>query len=666
MDRLRHRYAPLKSNQNTSNYEAPSSPGTSSPFLHHRSGSASNARKPQNTKAAAQRLAQVMSNQTAGDDEEEEEEDLLYESASVNLLAGVGLAGGRSTRNPSPMSVRPSTEQSASIRSAPRRPSPTRSSLEQPSSGRSTSATRSSQQSSVDQTPSARSSSATRSSQLSSVEQPIAARSSSATRSSQLSSVEQPSSARSTSTIRSSQLSSSVEQPPSARSSQAARSVQSTNSIEPVQPLSARSTSASRPNLGVKAVPLVPSSVSISLRTGVSQTPELQSDSRKDKRLSLDLGTYKHKEPAARTASSALHDELDLLHEENESLLEKLRLAEEHFEEAEARSRQLEKQVANIGEGVSLDARLLSRKEAALQQREAALKVATQSFSGGGKCDEVEALRAEAENARDEVASVFEKLNQAECSVKSLRNMMKRMILTQEEMEEIVLKRCWLARYWGLCVDHGIQSDIAAAKYEYWSSFAPLPLEIVLEAGQNAKDEKSLVYDDTEERDKLRLDVELSSEGCVESMLLVDRGLRELTSLKVEEAITLSMAQKRRPSALKSSATDDLKLPNEGQEFAETFQLSEEESEDVQFKQAWLLYFWRRAKNHGLEEDIAEERLNFWINQGDQPLDSQDSVNVERGLLELKKLGIEVQLWQASRKVIDPETTSKMLKDNDF
>nr|GLL37227.1 coiled-coil domain-containing protein SCD2-like isoform X2 [Ipomoea trifida] len=666
MDRMRHRYAPLKSNQNTSNYEAPSSPGTSSPFLHHntRSGS-SNARKPQNTKAAAQRLAQT---------------------------------------------VRASMEQSASaVRSAPRRPSPTRSSLEQPSSARSTSATRASQQSSVDQPRSSsatrasqlssvdqpRSSSATRASQLSSVDQP---RSSSATRSSQLSSVEhtsparststirssqlsssveQPSPARSTSTIRSSQLSSSVEQPPSVYSSQAARSLQSTNSVEPVQPLSARSshlntveqprsTSTSRPNLGVKAVPLVPSSVSISLRTGVSQTPELQSDSRKDKRLSLDLGTFKHKEPVARTASSALQDELDLLHEENESLLEKLRLAEERFEEAEARSRQLEKQVANLGEGVSLDARLLSRKEAALQQREAALKVATQSFGGGGKCEEVDALRAEAENAKDEAASVFEKLNQAECSVKSLRNMMKRMILTQEEMEEIVLKRCWLARYWGLCVDHGIQSDIAAAKYEYWSSFAPLPLEIVLEAGQNAKDEKSLVYDDTDEREKLRLDVELSSEGCVESMLLVDRGLRELASLKIEEAITLSMAQKRRPSALKSSASDDLKLPNEAQEFAETFQLSEEESEDVHFKQAWLLYFWRRAKNHGLEEDITEERLNFWINQGDQPLDSQDSVNVERGLLELRKLGIEVQLWQASRKVIDPETTSKMLKDNDF
>lgn len=41
------------------------------------------------------------------------------------------------------------------------------------------------------------------------------------------------------------------------------------------------------------------------------------------------------------------------------------------------------------------------------------------------------------QNAKDEAASVFEKLNQAECSVKSLRNMMKRMILTQEEMVHI-------------------------------------------------------------------------------------------------------------------------------------------------------------------------------------------------------------------------------------
>ncbi|XP_059292457.1 coiled-coil domain-containing protein SCD2-like isoform X2 [Lycium ferocissimum] len=317
--------------------------------------------------------------------------------------------------------------------------------------------------------------------------------------------------------------------------------------------------------------------------------------------------------------------QVDMLQEENESLLEKLRLAEERCEEAEARARQLEQQVASLGEGVSMEARLLSRKEAALQQREAALKVAAQNY--GGKGDELAALRTEAE---------------------SLRTMTRRMILNQEEMEEVVLKRCWLARYWSLCVRYGIHTDIAGAKQEYWSSLAPLSLEVVLEAGQKAKDEK-LLYNDPDERETLPRDLnELLGDGNVESMLLVDKGLRELISLKVDGALALAMAQQRRPTALRAT------------------ELSPEESEDVQFKQAWLTYFWRRAKNHGVEPDIAEERLEFWINQGGQPLTSHDAVHVERGLIELKKLGIETQLWKESRLSVDPENTKKMQKENEF
>lgn len=38
----------------------------------------------------------------------------------------------------------------------------------------------------------------------------------------------------------------------------------------------------------------------------------------------------------------------------------------------------------------------------------------------------------------------------------------------------------------------GVQSEIAAVRYEYWSSFAPLPVEVVLAAGQMAKDEDSI------------------------------------------------------------------------------------------------------------------------------------------------------------------------------
>ncbi|KAK4488936.1 hypothetical protein RD792_004726 [Penstemon davidsonii] len=68
--------------------------------------------------------------------------------------------------------------------------------------------------------------------------------------------------------------------------------------------------------------------------------------------------------------------------------------------------------------------------------------------------------------------------------------------------------------------------------------------------------------------------------------------------------------------------------------------------------QAWLTYFWRRAKAHSVEEDIAEERLQFWINRSGQSPTSHDAVDVERGLTELRKLGIEQQLWEASRKEI--------------
>ena len=60
-------------------------------------------------------------------------------------------------------------------------------------------------------------------------------------------------------------------EPSSTRSTSASRPSQSSNSVE--QPPSARSTSASRPLSGIKPVPLVPSSVPISLRPTSSYIP---------------------------------------------------------------------------------------------------------------------------------------------------------------------------------------------------------------------------------------------------------------------------------------------------------------------------------------------------------------------------------------------------------
>lgn len=112
----------------------------------------------------------------------------------------------------------------------------------------------------------------------------------------------------------------------------------------------------------------------------------------------------------------------------------------------------------------------------------------------------------------------------------------------------------------------GIYADIAESKFEFWSSFSPLPLEVVLSAGQKAREAKDgyssgqiswfcttdsmllnnfslslflfpLIYStdksDQEDKEVSWNASDLSGEGTIESMLLVEKGLRELTSLKV-------------------------------------------------------------------------------------------------------------------------------------
>lgn len=368
---------------------------------------------------------------------------------------------------------------------------------------------------------------------------------------------------------------------------------------------------------------------------------------------------------------ASLHDKIDQLEEEKEELVDQLRGIEDKWKEAEARAKELEKQVASLGEGISLEARLLNRKEVALKQREEALKAAKQTKDL--RDDEISALRLEVDAARDELASALEQTRNAEGEARSLRTMTQRMILTQEEMEEVVLKRCWLARYWGLAVRYGIHAEIASPKQEYWSSFAPLPLEFVVSAGQKAKDDPLRdqqngfggVEIQSERRVKAVRDLnDISGEGNIESMLSVEKGLRELASLKVEDAVMLAMAQQRRPSPIRvgQSVLEPTSVKGiDSSKLADSFELTSDELEDVQFKQAWLTYFWRRAKNSGVEEDIVDERLQFWISRitFQAPAMFQDVVDVERGLIELRRLGIENQLWEASRKEMQEASSVK-------
>ncbi|KAJ3678231.1 hypothetical protein LUZ60_002034 [Juncus effusus] len=421
-------------------------------------------------------------------------------------------------------------------------------------------------------------------------------------------------------------------------------------------PPSVRSNSTGRPVVNARPTTTIvpPSKPATAMRTP-SPVPAVEppppvvttTDKARHKRFPTEgSGQLSARAGGLKREDSTLQDELDMLQEENETILDKLRMAEEKCEEAEARAKELEKQVAALGEGVSAEAKLLSRKEAALRQREAALRAARESKDGIN--EEISALRQEAELAREEAATATDQLKEAETETKALRSMTQRMILTQEEMEEVVLKRCWLARYWGLAVQHGIYPEIAGSKHEHWSSLAPLPLEVVLSAGQKAKEEPRKKEENGGKSKLVRDMSDVMGEGNIESMLSIEMGLRELASLKVEDAVVLALGQHRRPNFSRQFISD-FKAPGEPK-FFESYDLSPEEAEDVHFKQAWLMYFWRRAKNHYVEEDIAEERLHFWTARNAVAPTSHDAIDVERGLTELRKLGIEQQLWEASRK----------------
>ncbi|XP_016446049.2 coiled-coil domain-containing protein SCD2 isoform X1 [Nicotiana tabacum] len=432
---------------------------------------------------------------------------------------------------------------------------------------------------------------------------------------------------------------------------------------------SVRSSSTGRASMSVRTSvattttgAIVPPSRS-SLRTPVSIPPVEPPSSRlREKRFTPELGRIDLKGSGNEHEASALRDELDMLQEENDVILDKLRHTEEQREEAEARVRLLEKQVASLGEGLSLEAKLLSRKQEALRQREAALKAAQQTKDG--RDEEITILRTEIENLKDDTANAMEQLQEAESEAKALRTMTQRMILTHEEMEEVVLKRCWLSRYWGLAVHYGICADIAGAKHEHWSSFAPLPFEVVISAGQKAREESWSGGDDSDRSKRVRDISDLSGEGNIESMLSVEMALRELASLKVEDAVILALAQPRRSNVVRQSSDPKSSVDPK---LMDAYELSQEESEDVLFKEAWLTYFWRRAKVHCVEEDIAEERLQFWISRSGQTPTTHDAVDVERGLIELRKLGIEQQLWEASRKEIDQPsvTNGKMTAESE-
>ena len=60
-----------------------------------------------------------------------------------------------------------------------------------------------------------------------------------------------------------------------------------------------------------------------------------------------------------------------------------------------------------------------------------------------------------------------------------------------------------------------------------------------------------------------------------------------------------------------------------------------------------------------MEADYADECIQLWISRTMHQPNLRDLVDVDRGLMELRKLGIEEQLWNVSRREIANEAANQ-------
>ena len=56
---------------------------------------------------------------------------------------------------------------------------------------------------------------------------------------------------------------------------------------------------------------------------------------------------------------------------------------------------------------------------------------------------------------------------------------------------------------------------------------------------------------------------------------------------------------------------------------------------------------------------MVDKCLQYWIGWSSQSLTLHDAIDVERGLIEFRKLGIEDKLWEASHKETEQEVTNQ-------
>jgi hypothetical protein len=233
---------------------------------------------------------------------------------------------------------------------------------------------------------------------------------------------------------------------------------------------------------------------------------------------------------------------------------------------------------------------------------------------------------------------------------------------------DAALKAAWLARYWRLAFRLGVAPESSWREAELWSRRAPDggddALRRVVDAAAAAAEGGFVAVPAF-----LRADVGGAADFAsgfepnpaeprgawtpttLADAIEVEVALRTMTAMRVEEAVLVALADRRR--ALADRRVDSGTAADAAGADDEWIRLSPAEEAEVAHRRAWLCYAWFRARAAGVEPGLAQARCELWFPRatGRQATfeAAREALEVEEGLREIRELGVEYQLWRRRR-----------------
>ena len=211
--------------------------------------------------------------------------------------------------------------------------------------------------------------------------------------------------------------------------------------------------------------------------------------------------------------------------------------------------------------------------------------------------------------------------------------------LCRQEAIEVVIRRGILAFYWDRAAEHQICPEIATLRANYWKSRSDSSgsaVHIMMEEFCRGNASGASVG-----REGMGLPLaSLNPADMVEA----ERGMRELSELRIQRYVRESMKDCYRPRLAKV-----MEAPRILSKSSIFLALSEEQVEELNVRTLWTLYLWDQAFKEEIDLNVSAEKRDFWLEHALEPPCTKRHAELQAAHIELQVFGVESKLWAKRR-----------------